>query len=312
MSELVPASKASPVVAVDATGLVAAFFQGRNPGTVKAYRRDLSDFREFLGAASLEEAARLLLGKDQGQANALCFSYKAKLLEEELSGATINRRLAALKSLVKLARLVGLCVFTLEVEGVEVEAVRDTKGPGPEGVKKLLALVEHRQDKKSRRDLALLRLLYDLALRRGEVCSLDVEHVDLAGGGLWVLGKGRKQRQRLTLPPKAKDALAAWLRERGTAPGALFVALDVASYGKRLLGDGLCKIIKTLGKKAGLRVRPHGLRHAAITRALDATNGDIRRVRQFSRHKSLDMLLIYDDAREDFAGQVALLVEKST
>jgi integrase len=30
--------------------------------------------------------------------------------------------------------------------------------------------------------------------------------------------------------------------------------------------------------------RPHGLRHEAITRALDRTHGDIRTVQRFSRH----------------------------
>ncbi len=311
MSELVIAPKSPPVVAVDAAGLIAAFFQGRNKGTLKAYRRDLAAFQEFLGATSLEEAARLLLGKDQGQANALAHSYKAQLLERELSPATVNRRLAALRSLVKLARLVGLTTFTLEVEGLEVEAVRDTKGPGEAGVKKLLALVANRADKKSRRDHALLRLLFDLALRRGEVTSLDLEHVELEARSLFVLGKGRTGRQRLTLPPITRDALAAWIKERGPEPGPLFFALDARAYGQRLTGDGVCKIIKALGKKAGLRARPHGLRHAAITQALDKTGGDIRKVRQFSRHKSLDMLLIYDDARQDFAGEVAALVSKT-
>jgi integrase/recombinase XerC len=311
MSELAFSPK-SPMVVVDAAGLLAAFFQGRSKGTLKAYRRDLAAFHEFVGASSLEEAARLLLGKNQGQANALALSYKAELVKEGLSAATVNRRLAALRSLVKMARLVGLCAFTLEVESLEVEAMRDTTGPGQEGVKNLLALVQNRKDLKGRRDLALLRLLFDLALRRGEVVSLDLEHVELEQRALFVLGKGRTGRARITLPEVTRDGLAAWLKVRGNEPGPLFFALDAHSYGVRLTGDGVCKIIKALGKKAGLRVRPHGLRHAAITQALNATGGDIRKVQKFSRHKSLDMLLLYDDAREDFAGEVAALVSKST
>jgi integrase/recombinase XerC len=118
----------------------------------------------------------------------------------------------------------------------------------------------------------------------------------------------RKQRQRVTMPDKAKEALLGWLEARGSEPGPLFVALDTAAYGKRLTGDGLCRVIKKLGKKAGVTVKPHGLRHAAITRALDVTNGDIRKVRQFSRHKSHDLLIKYDDNREDFAKEISELV----
>ena len=56
---------------------------------------------------------------------------------------------------------------------------------------------------------------------------------------------------------------------------------------------------------AGVRARPHGLRHAAITEALELTGGDVRRVQRFSRHRSLQTLLRYDDNRQDLAGGVA-------
>jgi len=44
----------------------------------------------------------------------------------------------------------------------------------------------------------------------------------------------------------------------------------------RLTGDALARLVKALGRKAGLarEVRPHALRHEAITRALDLCAGD--------------------------------------
>lgn len=71
-------------------------------------------------------------------------------------------------------------------------------------------------------------------------------------------------------------------------------------------------MIRELGEKAGLRARPHGLRHAAITEALEATGGDVRRVQRFSRHKDVRVLLVYDDQRKDLAGEVSRLVAKGT
>ena len=47
------------------------------------------------------------------------------------------------------------------------------------------------------------------------------------------------------------------------------------------------------------------LRHAAITEALDKTNGDVRAVQRFSRHCDVRTLQVYDDARIDLAGRVA-------
>ncbi len=67
---------------------------------------------------------------------------------------------------------------------------------------------------------------------------------------------------------------------------------------------------KKAGKKklVGLKTWPHGLRHAAITEALDLTGGDVRKVQRFSRHRDLQTLTIYDDNRVDLAGEVSKLV----
>ncbi len=78
----------------------------------------------------------------------------------------------------------------------------------------------------------------------------------------------------------------------------------------RLTGDAVARLVKALGLKAGLarEVRPHGLRHEAITRALDLCAGDVRRVRHFSRHAKIETLLRYDDNRRDEAGAIARLL----
>src|SRR5262249_26704697 len=98
----------------------------------------------------------------------------------------------------------------------------------------------------------------------------------------------------------------AWVEARGPTPGALFVRLDRAGPGHGRLSDAaVYALVRGLGERAGLRARPHGLRHAAITEALDLMSGDVRAVQRFSRHRKLDTLLIYDDARRDLAGEVA-------
>jgi integrase/recombinase XerC len=299
---------------LDAASLVVAFFSGQKPLTQKAYRQDLQAFAAFLGLdkqKGIEPAVWLLVNQEAGKANALAHSFQTHLKEQGLSPSSINRKMAALGSVVRLARKVGLCSFSLDVDHIGVEKLRDTRGPGKEGAQAMMALLEKRTDKKARRDLAMLHLLYDVAMRRGEVCSLDIEHLDLSGRCAWVMGKSRNQRQRLTLPQKTCEVLSEWLKVREATSGPLFVALNPAAYGERLSGEGVYYVIDRLGKEIGKRVRPHGLRHAAITEALDVTKGDIRKVRQFSRHKSMDMLIVYDDARKDFAGEVADLLAQS-
>lgn len=305
---LVPVVSASLALPSPGRRLVEAFLSGRNARTLKAYGKDLEDFRAFVGSPSLDAAAGELLGRSHGEANALALSYKTSLVERNLAAATVNRRLAALRSLVKLGRTLGFVPWTLEVESAKGETYRDTRGPGRGAVRRMLERLDARLDAKGRRDRALLRLLFDLALRRGEAVSLDVEHVDVVAGTVDVLGKGRTGRAKITLPDVTKAALVAWLELRGTNAGPLFVSVDRSSAGHRLTGRAVYKIVRELGEDVDLRVRPHGLRHAAITEALELTKGNVRAVQRFSRHRDLRVLTVYDDNRTDLAGEVASLV----
>jgi integrase/recombinase XerC len=93
-------------------------------------------------------------------------------------------------------------------------------------------------------------------------------------------------------------------------PGPLFLNVDRARKGERLTGRSVGRMLAKLGKRLGITVRPHGLQHASITDALDSTNGNIRVVQRFSRHRDLRVLTWYDDNRRDLGGEVARLVAK--
>ena len=179
---------------------------------------------------------------------------------------------------------------------------------GPRRVPRVLDAAGAQPGPKGLRDVALLRLLHDLGLRRSEAVRLDVEDVDLPGNRIFIPGRGRSPKEPVSLPEPTRAALAAWLEARGSEPGPLFINFDRAGKGQRLTGAAVYHIVGWLGAKAGLTVRPHGLRHLAITTALERTNGDVRAVATFSRHKDLRTLSRYRDNRPDLAGKVASLV----
>ena len=79
-----------------------------------------------------------------------------------------------------------------------------------------------------------------------------------------------------------------------------------------MTGQSVGLIVKALGREVGLSrpVAPHGLRHQAITEALDKTGGDLRRVQKFSRHRDIKTLMIYDDHRHDPGGDISRLVSE--
>src|SRR5438046_2713088 len=115
---------------VETAALTDAFLSGKSPRTIAAYRQDLEDFRQFVSAATIDDAARILLGSGPGNANMTALNYRAWMMERGLSAATVNRRLAALRSLVALAQTVGMVPFELKVPGMRSQAYRDTRGPG--------------------------------------------------------------------------------------------------------------------------------------------------------------------------------------
>lgn len=294
--------------------LIEDWLASKSERTRRAYAGDLQRFGVWAGAAGLDSAARELLAAGPRGARHLVLGYRGHLEGRGLSPATINRALAALRSVVNLARDGGVIDWSLNVKGLKARAYRDTTGPSRDQIAAILKVADSLRDPaKAARDGALLRLLYGLALRRSEVVELDVHHLDLEVSRVAVLGKGQHDRDLLTLPLPVFAALIRWLeRHPDTSPNTpLFVPLDrfTGKSVKRLSSRSVARVLRAHCRAAGVReVAPHALRHAAITHALDATGGDVRRVRAFSRHSKIETVVVYDDRRLDGAAEVAALV----
>ena len=130
-TELVPLSThpAAALPAVGTSDVVGAWLRARNPNTLRGYLSDLKTFREWLGATSTAAAVEALLSAGQAGANLMTMNYAAALIERGLAGATVARRLAALRSMCKVSRKIGRTNWSLDVEGPWVEARRDMRGP---------------------------------------------------------------------------------------------------------------------------------------------------------------------------------------
>lgn len=100
---------------------------------------------------------------------------------------------------------------------------------------------------------------------------------------------------------------------RGTASAdsPLFIAVDNANYGRMLRGNGIYTIVDSLCKKAGIskKMFPHRIRHSSITAALDATDGNVRKVQKLSRHASIDTLITYDDNRQNYQSEISQILD---
>jgi integrase/recombinase XerC len=275
----------------------------RNPSTRSAYAKDLNDFFRFsTGKVATKDTVLEFLHLERSAAVGVVLSYKAKLFDKGLSEATVNRRLAAIKTLCSMGRKLGICGFTLEdVKGERVQQYRDTSGITPEEYRKVLDICD-RTKINGIRDYALLKLLWDNALRRNEVSLLNYGDFEPLARELIILGKGKgTQTEIIGLSTSTTNALLDWCKaykhKKQKAP--LFVALDFQHKGHRITGDGIYKLVRRYCKQAGItkRMSPHRVRHSSITAALDATDGNVRKVQKLSRHRQIDTLMIYDDNR---------------
>lgn len=313
--------------------------------TQRTYRSDLEDFTRFWGrwqydgAPSPDVDAVLLelFTLAPPAANAAVLQYRQDLLERPawssrkrklagespdqvgLAPATVNRRLSALRSIAKIARIAGAFKGKIEIEGVPARKYRDTKGVGAEGYHRLLEYLDAeiatmRHDRpagyrwaqwpRALRDRAILRLLHDAALRRAEVVRLRRCDVFPDDRSVLLHPKGPRGA---TLPwglgAEVWDALVAWLQWRGEEEGALFHRISSPDRAPFNLSS-VNKIIRGRGDEVGVFVRPHDLRHTGITTALDRTNGNVRLVSKFSRHKDLKTVMVYDDQRQEVARNI--------
>jgi integrase/recombinase XerC len=273
------------------------------------YQKDIDNFLADIGT----ELGKFLT-LDRHGAYALVSRYKGELIKNNLKSATINRRLAAIKSLVAYAYNCGHCDFMLEsVKGEKISSYRDTSGVDSETFKQVLSAID-RGSLKGIRDYALLILLWSNALRRSEVSKANISDFDPTAKTLRIFGKGRgNQSEIVSLGTGTVTAIEAWLEARGEhdPDKALFVSINRGYKDGRLCTQSIYDIVSDRCQAAGITkaMSPHRIRHSSITAALEATGGDVRRVQKLSRHSSLNTLLIYDDARKNHQREVTDLLD---
>ena len=132
----------------------------------------------------------------------------------------------------------------------------------------------------SKRDRAILEVLYAGGLRVSELVGLDLD--DIGNAHVRVFGKGGRERI-CPIGRKAIAALNAYIDERGEAPGAIFLNC----HGGRLSD----RAVRILLEKCG-GVNPHALRHSYATHLIDH-GADVRDVQELLGHKSITSTQIY-------------------
>lgn len=144
------------------------------------------------------------------------------------------------------------------------------------------------------RDLAIFELFYSSGLRLSELCSLDLNDLNLNDRSLLVrFGKGGKSRV-LPIGGKAVTALQNWLQERSKIMGLQAEAVFVTTKGRRLGQRSVEQRLTQWCKKKGIQepVHPHMLRHSFASHLLESSQ-DLRAVQELLGHSNISTTQIY-------------------
>lgn len=301
----------------DPTKLVEHFYASLGVDTRRGYKFDLEKFAEWRErtcgrAIDVASALAELVAGGPGRANDVVLQWLAFMRENKLSPATRNRRLAAIKSALRYARLVGMVPWSIDVRGARVDKFRETAGPGMDAVTLILASCS--DDLSGLRDRAMLLLAVVLGMRRREIALASRFDYDVDRKRFFVRGKGEKDVW-VSVPDEVVRALAHWTTAWDAAHGVpqdglLFRSMSHRTFGKPITRKGVYLAVVAAGKRAGIKVWTHGLRHTGVTAALDESGGNIRAAQQFARHTDPRVTMKYDDNRADIGGDVAKKIAK--
>jgi integrase/recombinase XerC len=289
---------------IDGDNLWAEFGQLKiADSTRKQYVKAIENFCQFAynGSATPQTISEFL-DLDRYAAIELVLRYRRHSIDKNLAPSTINVRLAAIKSLVDMARKLGKTTIDLDdIESIPAETYRDTRGISVEQFKSMLEEIDP-STSIGVRDYAIMLLFWGNALRRGEIASANIEDFLPQQQKLMILGKGKRAKVAIDLSDSVSYALEEWLNFHPcNAPGQpLITSLSHNCYGARIAGDSIYRIVQGYAEAAGIerRVSPHRLRHSSITAFLDASDGNIRAAQALSRHSQMNTLTLYDDNRQ--------------
>jgi integrase/recombinase XerD len=271
--------------------------RGGAENTLSAYRRDLSDYRDFLAARG-----RSILGATAEDARA----HLAALAALGFKETTTARHLSALRQLHKFLYAEGL--RSDDPTGVIDAPKRGRPLPkilSVDEVDRLLAAAREGVDDPDRpildrlraaRMTALLETLYASGLRVSELVSLKRSAARPGLDVLSIVGKGSKERI-VPLTDAAKGAMSSYLEvlraaRRDHASPWLFPSSGESGH---LTRQHFARDLKAVATAAGIRpdrVSPHVLRHAFASHLLQ-NGADLRSVQMMLGHADIATTQIY-------------------
>lgn len=284
----------------------AAYLQSseRSPLTIKHYLADLGHFEKWFLATNDYSAFHpaAVTPTDLRE-------FKQFLsINKEMKPASVNRRLASLRSFLKWANEVGI---SPDFQLSKIPKFEKTEKTGIRWLdrKEENALLRAVERGGAKRDLAIIKLLLHTGLRVAELCSLRWSEIIIneRKGILTVLqGKGGKRRE----VPLNYDARQVLLDLGYKQNAGKKEWIFVGQRGK-LTPRGVQTLFRKYADPVKLNnLSPHSLRHTFCKNLLNA-GISLEKIALLAGHESLDTTRLYlEPSLKDLAGAVEAISEE--
>lgn len=255
--------------------------------TLEAYSRDVMEFIAFEGSRGLTDLT------ETSGTEIIAFLHELKMSGK--SAATVNRKLASIRAFFN---------YMIEVNLMKDNPTSNIKSPKIEKktleylkieeINSLLAVPD--ESVKGIRDRAILEVLYATGIRVSELIESNVEDINLRMGFITCAGEHSTPR----IVPLGRPARAALENYIYDARNALIKenreekALFVNYYGNRITRQGLWKLLKDYGVKAGIkhRLTPNIIRNSFAVHMLQ-NGADLKSLQELMGHEDITATQVY-------------------
>jgi integrase/recombinase XerD len=267
--------------------------KGFSVNTRAAYYNDLSQLADFVSQDASKRGVIPVWSNFNRQG---MLSYMLNLKERKYADTTVARKVAAARSFFNFLVAEGRLKDN-PMENIGSPNVGRAL-PKPISIAQVRLLLEQptkQSTPESKRDSAMLELLYASGMRVSELVSLNIGNVDTTGGFVRCLGKGNKERL-IPIYQQAAQVVDEYVKE--ARPRLVHnigeKALFVNRRGDRLTRQGFWQILKGYARDAGLdkEITPHTLRHSFATHMLSG-GADLRSVQELLGHANISTTQVY-------------------
>ncbi|MGN0004440.1 MAG: site-specific tyrosine recombinase/integron integrase [Candidatus Gastranaerophilaceae bacterium] len=272
--------------------------RGLAENTILAYRRDLTDFCDYINTNGIDEVDKIF----KTDIN----HYIKYLRDKNLKPTSIVRKIAAIRGWFSWLTING----DLKTDpAVTIEHPKIGKK-----LPKVLTLEEINKILKEDMTLVehvMFELLYACGLRVSELTNIKINDIDTKSRFLKCMGKGSKERI-IPICKSACETVQKYLKERDYLTKKFNLKtknLIINQNGKCITRQEVYVFIKKISEKIGKKASPHTIRHSFATHLLE-NGADLRIVQELLGHSDVSTTQLYTHVSKQRLKEVYFNINK--